>query len=52
MGNVVKIFLTFSRRFWPEKMYDVICTDAFVPEFWMLSYPETAPGQVSLDGRQ
>ncbi len=20
MGNVVKIFLTFSERFWPEKM--------------------------------
>lgn len=45
MGNAVKIFLTFKRRFWPETMYDIVCPDSFVPEFWMLTYPHTAPGQ-------
>ena len=29
--------------------YDLICTDSFVPEMWMLKYQETAPGQVSND---
>mmetsp|Transcript_12835 Transcript_12835/g.22635 ORF Transcript_12835/g.22635 Transcript_12835/m.22635 type:complete len:387 (+) Transcript_12835:239-1399(+) len=41
MGNVIKIILSFSERFWPEDMYDVVCTDSFVPEFWMLHYPHT-----------
>mmetsp|Transcript_16926 Transcript_16926/g.36620 ORF Transcript_16926/g.36620 Transcript_16926/m.36620 type:complete len:442 (+) Transcript_16926:98-1423(+) len=45
MGNVVKIILTFKEAFWPPEMYDVVCTDAFVPEFWMLKYPATNPGQ-------
>ncbi|PNH04269.1 putative polyamine oxidase 4 [Tetrabaena socialis] len=44
MGNVVKLLLSFSSRFWPEDMYDVLCPGAFVPEFWMLRYPETNPG--------
>ncbi|KAJ9516342.1 hypothetical protein QJQ45_001045 [Haematococcus lacustris] len=39
MGNVVKIILTFSKRFWPEDQYDVLCPDCFVPEYWMLRYP-------------
>ncbi|KAG1670019.1 hypothetical protein FOA52_011175 [Chlamydomonas sp. UWO 241] len=44
MGNVVKVFLTFKEQFWPKDMYDVICPECFVPEFWMVRYPETAPG--------
>mmetsp|Transcript_22540 Transcript_22540/g.67106 ORF Transcript_22540/g.67106 Transcript_22540/m.67106 type:complete len:180 (+) Transcript_22540:216-755(+) len=44
MGNVVKIFASFTRRFWPENMYDVICPESFVPEMWMLRYPETERG--------
>lgn len=46
MGNVIKVILGFSERFWPEDCYDVVCTDSFVPEFWMLRYPETnsSPG--------
>ncbi len=35
MGNVVKVLFAFSRAFWPHDMYDVVCTDLFVPEFWM-----------------
>ncbi|EFJ44139.1 amine oxidase-like protein [Volvox carteri f. nagariensis] len=44
MGNVVKVVLSFSRRFWREDMYDVVCPGAFAPEFWMLNYPVTNPG--------
>ncbi|MEW5316230.1 MAG: hypothetical protein WDW38_007611 [Sanguina aurantia] len=45
MGNVVKILLTFSRQFWPEGMYDIICPDSFVPELWMLRYDNAKPTQ-------
>ncbi|GLI62385.1 hypothetical protein VaNZ11_005004 [Volvox africanus] len=44
MGNVIKVVLSFSRRFWKEDMYDVVCPGAFAPEFWMLNYPPTNPG--------
>ncbi len=30
----------------PSLRFDLICTDAFVPELWMIKYQETAPGQV------
>lgn len=39
MGNVIKIIVSFSERFWDEDLYDVVCTESFVPEFWMLRYP-------------
>ncbi len=48
MGNVVKVILGFSDKFWTstdsgkhQDMYDCVCTDSFVPEFWMLKYPAT-----------
>lgn len=41
MGNVIKVILGFKDKFWPENMYDCVCTDSFVPEFWMLRYPPT-----------
>ena len=34
-----QIILVFSRKFWPEEVWDVVCTDCFVPEFWMTEYP-------------
>jgi len=40
-GNAVKIVLAFSRRFWPDDLYDVVCTDELVPEFWMTRRPVT-----------
>ncbi|KXZ54086.1 hypothetical protein GPECTOR_5g191 [Gonium pectorale] len=43
MGNAVKIVMSFSRRFWPENMYDVVCPGAWAPEFWMLKYPAVDP---------
>lgn len=37
MSNAVKIFLTFSRQFWPTDLFDVVCTDSFLPEIWITS---------------
>lgn len=45
MGNAVKIIMLFNDRFWPEDMYDVLCTSSLVPEFWMLRYPPTEAGK-------
>ncbi|XP_024537108.1 lysine-specific histone demethylase 1B isoform X1 [Selaginella moellendorffii] len=56
MSSAVKILLAFSQRFWPEEMFDVVCTDCFVPEFWATQYPckssrdEEALGSVLLVG--
>ncbi|GAX76666.1 hypothetical protein CEUSTIGMA_g4112.t1 [Chlamydomonas eustigma] len=45
MGNIIKIILSFKEQFWPENMFDLICTDSFVPEMWMLRYQEVMPGK-------
>ncbi|WIA08987.1 hypothetical protein OEZ85_008401 [Tetradesmus obliquus] len=37
-GNAAKIIIAFNKRFWPERLYDVICTHSFVPEFWMTQH--------------
>jgi monoamine oxidase len=39
MGNAVKVFAVFSKQFWPEDMWDVVCTDRLYPEVWMTKYP-------------
>ncbi|KAG0575463.1 hypothetical protein M758_5G006600 [Ceratodon purpureus] len=41
MNNCVKVLMAFSDRFWPEDMFDVVCTHCFLPEFWMTHYPTT-----------
>jgi hypothetical protein len=38
-GNAIKIVASFTRRFWPDDLYDVVCTDELVPEFWMTRRP-------------
>jgi len=38
MGNAAKLFIGFSEIFWPEDVFDVICTDCFFPEFWITKY--------------
>ncbi|GFR47743.1 hypothetical protein Agub_g9508, partial [Astrephomene gubernaculifera] len=43
MGNAIKLVMQFSRRFWRDDMYDVVCPGEFVPEFWMLDHPITDP---------
>lgn len=35
--------MSFNKRFWPEDLYDVVCTDCFVPEFWMTQRNVTDP---------
>lgn len=39
MSSCVKVVLAFSERFWPEDLFDVVCTDCFLPEFWITQYP-------------
>lgn len=39
MGSAVKILVSFSCAFWPQDMYDVVCCDCFVPEFWICDAP-------------
>ncbi len=29
----------FAQPFWPEGFFDVVCTDSFIPEFWVTSPP-------------
>ncbi len=41
------MFLVFSAAFWPEDLFDVVCTDSFLPEFWVTSYPPV-PGQAAV----
>ncbi|KAF8072874.1 PAO3 [Scenedesmus sp. PABB004] len=48
MGNAAKVIVAFSRRFWPERLYDVVCTDCFVPEFWMTRHAVTDPAHERL----
>lgn len=39
MTNAIKVILMFSQAFWPADLFDVVCTDSFIPEFWITSYP-------------
>ncbi|CAL8464484.1 g4019 [Coccomyxa elongata] len=41
MSNAMKVILAFSRPFWPADFFDVVCTDCFMPEFWVTEYPAT-----------
>jgi len=31
IGNTVKVFVAFERRFWPEGLFDVACVGCFLP---------------------
>ncbi|KAK9804891.1 hypothetical protein WJX72_010512 [[Myrmecia] bisecta] len=42
ISNAVKVILAFSRPFWPAGFFDVVCTDSFIPEFWVTDYPATS----------
>lgn len=37
------MLLAFSNRFWPEDLFDVVCSDCFLPEIWTTKYPSGAP---------
>jgi len=42
MNNCVKVLMAFSDSFWPSDMFDVVCTNCFLPEFWVTQYPSTS----------
>lgn len=35
----LQVVMAFLDRFWPEGMFDVVCTHCFLPEFWVTHYP-------------
>ena len=38
----VQVILAFSKPFWPQGFFDVVCPDCLIPEFWVTSYPATS----------
>lgn len=38
----MQVILAFSKPFWPEEFFDVVCPDCFIPEFWVTAYPATS----------
>jgi monoamine oxidase len=40
--GVWQVIMAFSESFWPEDLFDVICTDCFLPEIWVTQYPDVA----------
>eukprot|EP01024_Parvocaulis_polyphysoides_P014875 TRINITY_DN16273_c0_g1_i4.p1 TRINITY_DN16273_c0_g1~~TRINITY_DN16273_c0_g1_i4.p1 ORF type:complete len:219 (+),score=35.95 TRINITY_DN16273_c0_g1_i4:37-657(+) len=39
MSYAIKVIIGFEQKFWADDLYDVVCTDMFLPEFWMTTYP-------------
>ena len=37
--HLLQVVLAFRQPFWPAELFDVICVDCFIPEFWVTSYP-------------
>jgi len=35
----VQVIMMFAQPFWPEGFFDVVCTDSFIPEFWVTPPP-------------
>lgn len=42
---LMQVILMFAQPFWPAHFFDVVCTDSFIPEFWVTSPPVLAPSQ-------
>jgi monoamine oxidase len=47
MGNAMKVWAVFSQRFWPEDVWDVVCTHRLYPEFSMCRYTPEDSNKVS-----
>ena len=39
IGNAAKVYIGFDKILWPEDLFDVVCTNCFLPEFWITKYP-------------
>ena len=37
----LQVILCFSHPFWPQDLFDVVCSASFLPEIWITSYPPT-----------
>ena len=42
---LVQVIMMFAQPFWPADFFDVVCTDSFIPEFWVTSPPLLNPSQ-------
>ncbi|CAI5479368.1 unnamed protein product [Closterium sp. Yama58-4] len=38
MGCAVKVLMAFSHRVWPAHLFDIVCTDSFLPEFLAVGF--------------
>ena len=52
MGNAAKVFIGFSEIVWPEDLFDVVCTDCFLPEFWITTYPKSSHPRQAKNARE
>lgn len=43
--DTVQVIMMFAQPFWPADFFDVVCTDSFIPEFWVTSPPLVTPTQ-------
>ncbi len=41
IGNAAKLFVGFRKIVWPEDVFDVVCTNCFLPEFWITKYSKS-----------
>lgn len=39
LHTLLQVIMMFASPFWPEGFFDVVCTDSFIPEFWVTSPP-------------
>jgi monoamine oxidase len=35
IGNAVKAVCRLDTKFWPDDLWDVVCSDSFMPELWL-----------------
>ena len=50
MGDAAKVMLGFTRRFWPEGLFDVVCAGAYLPELWVTEFPAESGGGITGGG--
>lgn len=42
---MAQVIMMFAQPFWPADFFDVVCTDSFIPEFWVTCPPLLTPTQ-------
>ena len=43
----MQVIMMFAQPFWPAGFFDVVCTDSFIPEFWVTAPPSHQQQQPS-----